>query len=191
MNEFLKENKHTSTESILNSYRKCIVKLDALIERVEKDKDFSNSNKNELSIFLSNYSSGTKTIVCRYLQYSEVANQRIINMSATELFVKYKRELIKDFKNNPPITTELHLIVFDLRNKLNHNIDQIEYLNKVINESGLNKVLGFLNKISKESKEIYNTFENKYENHKEKLKENEQKKQKEIQREHYPFGIKY
>lgn len=185
MNEFTKENRGVPSEILLKSYHSCIVSIDALIQRIKADKEVSISNKKELALLISNYSSCVKTVICRYLKASGYSNQRINNFSTTEVFFKFKKEIAKDNKATCNLSHELHLVVFNLRNKLSHTLNQVDYVSLIVEKSGMVKILGLLNRLSIESKEIETQFEKKLEN----LAKEELANEKTIPKERYPFGI--
>ena len=158
--------------------------LDATISIIKRDKEVPKPLVKELCIFISNYTSATKTMLCRYLQKSGVCNAKISNMSTSELIVNFKKQVSKDTKAPCFISTELQLITFSMRNKLSHNLNQVDYLAKVIEDSSIKKFLNFLTKLSTESKEIENLLKKKVE-----IKE-EIKEEKAIEKDIYHFGIK-
>lgn len=189
MNEFTKENRHISSEKLLKSFNDSLVILEIILQRLKKDNAASRANIKDLCLFFSNYSSGSKTIITRYLQKSGLKNQQINNMSVAELFVKFKKAISKDTEMPCSLTTELHLIVFDIRNKLSHNLNQVDYLTKVVEQSGIKKMINFLEKLSDEAKEIEHCYSLKIEKEKELEKDNFNNNR--IEKEIYHFGIRY
>ena len=185
MSGFSKENRKIGNKTLIEMYKKNLVTLDAIIETIVKQKEVSRAMIKELCIFISNYSSGTKTILCRYLQENGICNAKINNMSTAELIVNFKKQVSKDTSLPCSVNTELQLIAFGIRNNLSHNLNQVEYLEKVVNDSGLKKFINFLNKISIESRQIEQLFERKIETIEEKITESKQ-----LEKEIYHFGIK-
>lgn len=187
MNEFTKENRGVSSETLLTNYRHSINTIDFLIKKINEDKKVSLSSKKEFALLIPNYSSCIKTIICRYLKGSGYSNQRLNNFSTTELFFKFKKELAKDNSGHCTLSAELHLVVLNIRNKLSHTLNQVNYISEIVEKSGTNKIVGLLKRMSVEAKEIEKCFEQKLTKIKEVKIENAEDKTIPNR----PFGIVY
>ena len=187
MNEFSRENKHLSENDVIDLYQQNIMNLKKIIKDIRLKKSIDDNCLSNLCIFFSNYTSGTKTIICKYLYSSNLTKNKLNNMSVPELFVKFKKQISKDTETPCMLSTELHLVAFDLRNKLSHTINQQSYLSKVILNSGINKMIRFLDKLEKESSEIHHYFKMKVENNNPIIEELNNPTNKEITQ--YPYGI--
>lgn len=190
MNEFIKENKKISSEKLLKSYNENISYLDSTINRIKSNGKSQRETTKDLCLLFGNHASLTKTIMVRYLQLSDITNQKINYMTIPELFVKFKKCITNDTQMPCPLTTELHMISFDLRNKLAHNINQSDYMENVISQSGVKKMLNFLTKLSDESKEIEHCFNLKLEQSKNYKKDNDNSQEREVNHHHF-MGIRY
>jgi len=187
MNEFSRENKHLSETDVIDLYQQNIMNLKKIIKDIRLNKSVTDVCLLNLCIFFSNYTSGTKTIICKYLHSSNLTKNKLNSMSVPELFVKFKKQISKDMGTPCMLSTELHLVAFDLRNKLSHTINQQSYLSKVIHTSGINKIIRFLDKLEKESSEIHHYFKIKVENNNSITENLNNESLKEINQ--YPYGI--
>lgn len=191
MNEFTKENKKITSEKLLENFGENIKYLDATIDRIVNNKNtITRETMKDLCILFGNHASSTKTIMVRYLLLSGISNHKISYMTIPELFMKFKKTVEKDIEMPCPLTPDLHLIAFDIRNKLAHNTNQTSYMSNIIQQSGLKKVLNYLKKLSYEGKEIEYCFNIKIEQ--EKNKKNEKNEEISLEdKQQYPFGIRY
>lgn len=188
MNEFTKENKHLTAEKLLEYYRENIKLLDKTIAELQEQRMADTSSVRDLCLFFGNYSSGTKTIISRYLNECGVSNKQIKTLSTVELIVMFKKSIAIDKHAPCNLTSELHMISFDLRNRLAHHINQESYLGNVIEKSGIKKITRFLSRLSGEAKEIENHYLNKVNLSKINAKANSQEV---MQEKIHPFGITY
>lgn len=184
MNDYLKENKGVSDEKIITSLLGNLDKIKNVSLNANNYGMLTDSEKLTMCSFFSEYSSLLKTIIVRYLQNSNVSNKRLSEMSMPEIFCKFKSEIAKDTGERCNLREDLHIVAFNIRNKLSHTYSQLEYISDVIDKSKMPKIVKFLNEVVKEAKQIQELYLNKIEH----LNIYESKKGRE--QEVYPFSIR-